>query len=473
MASSDTRRYAEFRKTSRYQSAEQFLLHRIDYERVPKMPYTSRDMNLGRMRRLMELLDDPHLKSPIIHIAGTKGKGSTVAMLASVFAADGLTCGSYTSPHLHFVEERFCINNEPCDPEVLAEIVDSTREPVAEMDANDPDGGPTYFELATAIAFLFFIREKVDVALLEVGLGGRLDSTNVCVPLVSVITSISFDHTKQLGNTLGKIAGEKAGIIKPGVPVVSGAVESEATTVIAAKAAENGSQLLQRGVDFDYRSYRPATGSAMSHVDFVSIGERESAELNDVAMGMTGEHQAANAAVAVATLSMLPNDELCVSEDSIRRGLKTATCNARVEVVSTDPTIIVDAAHNVASIDALIRVLKTTWSPRRRRLLLGTTKGKDVPGMLRLLLPAFDEVVCARYENNPRGWSEDKLAALATEIADELRLPIRNAISSQSTPANALRVVREKCDSEDLICVTGSFFIAAEIRELLDRALSE
>ena len=453
-----------------YQSSEQFLLGRIDYERLQKMPYSTRDMSLGRMRRLMELLEDPHLKSPVIHVAGTKGKGSTVALLSSVFVAQGLRCGSYTSPHLHFVEERFRLNSEPCEPEVLAQIVDCVRDPVAEMDANFPEGGPTYFELATAIAFLFFIREKVDVAILEVGLGGRLDSTNVCMPLVSVITSISFDHTKQLGNTLGKIAGEKAGIIKPGVPVVSGAMAPEAAAVIAERAAENGARLVQRGVDFDYQNYRPGEASTMSLVDLVSMKDGVVPELQNLSLGLAGEHQAANAAVAAATFALLPR-ELPVSNAAIRSGFQQAACDARVEIVSTDPTIIVDAAHNVASVEALVRVLQSTYANRRRLLLLGATKGKDVPGMLRLLLPEFERVVCARYENNPRGYAENKLASLAIEIADELNLPVRDAISSLPTPSAALQKVRQTCNSGDIICVTGSFFIAAEIRELL-RAVS-
>ena len=455
------------RHSAEYRSALDFLFERIDYERVPKMPYTNRDLHLGRIRQLLALLGDPHLQTKIIHIAGTKGKGSTTALLGAIFGEAGLRCGSYTSPHLHFIEERFCLNNVPCSPATLIELLTPVREAARRMDSDDPLGSPTYFEIATAIAFLFFVQQQVDIAVLEVGLGGRLDSTNVCQPLVSLITSISFDHTKQLGNTLAKIAGEKAGIIKPRIPVVSGATHPEARAVIENVAREQGSPLWQLGVDFDVADYRPPSGGQVhGSCQFRADASIELPALEKVSLGLPGEHQAANAAVALAALMRLPS-ELRPDATAIHAGLANARCPARIEVVLEDPKTIVDSAHNVASVSALVAYLKDAYPDRRRTLLLATTKGKDVKGMLAVLLPAFAQVICTRYENNPRGNEAEQLCELATTTADAMQLPVANSITYRATPAEAWQATLQSCEPDDLICVTGSFFIAAEIRELL------
>ena len=321
-------------------------------------------------------------------------------------------------------------------------------------------------KITTAIACQFFLDQAVDIAILEVGLGGRLDSTNVCEPLVSVITSISFDHTKQLGNTLDKIASEKAGIIKPNVPAISGAMHVDARDAIEKIALEKRSPLLQLGIDFSHENYlSPTSEHTLGTADIHRVDRRNSV-LRSINLGLLGEHQAANASVALATLDSLP-PKLHPDEKAIRAGFESARCPARIEIISHAPTTIVDAAHNVASVEALVHVLQASFPNRRRRLLLGTTKGKDVVGMLRILLPAFDEVICARYENNPRGYRADQLCALAKKTSDDLGLQITDAIKYRNSPEDAWQAVRQASQPSDLICVTGSFFIAAEVRELL------
>lgn len=453
----------DVRQASRYQKALGFLFDRINHELATRMPYSRRDLNISRMRRLLELLGDPHRKSKVIHIAGTKGKGSTAAFLTAAFVAAGKRCGSYTSPHLQHIEERFCIDGKPCSPETLIELIELARPAVVEMDDNYEGGGPTYFEIATAIAFQLFVQTKVDVAILEVGLGGRLDSTNVCHPMISAITSISFDHMKQLGNTLAEIAGEKAGIIKSGIPVISGVVNDEAKFVIVAKSAERNSALLQRGVDFGFENYRPSKDEyLLCQADLMGL---DGSKLEAVELGLPGEHQAANASVALAVLQSLPGD-LQPDDEAIRQGFSAVRCLARIEIIGHRPTTIVDAAHNVASAKALVDVLQSTFVTRRRHLLLGATRGKDVVGMLRLLLPQFEHVVCARYENNPRGYDAEALCKLAEETKKELGLNNVNSITHYESPEHAWRKIRELSDPSDLICVTGSFFIASEVRQL-------
>ncbi len=241
--------------TADYDGAIDFLLSRIDYERMLSIRYDQRDLKLERMHELVERLGNPGQGMPIVHVAGTKGKGSTSAMTAAMLSAAGYRTGLYTSPHLARLEERMTVDGQEASADEMVALVGRVRPVVEAMDreAGGSEHGPTYFEIVTALALLHFARRQVDAAVLEVGLGGRLDSTNICRPLVAVITSISFDHTKQLGNTLAAIAGEKAGIIKPGAAVVSGVTQTEPREVVAAAAEHHGlHRLLELGRDFVY-----------------------------------------------------------------------------------------------------------------------------------------------------------------------------------------------------------------------------
>lgn len=460
-----------FRQSPAYESASRFLLGRIDFERIARMPYSHRDLNLSRMRDLLALLDSPHEKLRVIHVAGTKGKGSTTAFLSSVVAANALRCGTYTSPHLHGVEERFSVNGRCCTPERLVQLVDQVMPAVEQMDRQLPaDTGPTFFEITTAIAFLYFLEEQVDVAVMEVGLGGRLDSTNVCHPALCVITSISYDHTKQLGSTLSSIAREKAGIIKPGIPVISGATHPEARTKIEQRAAAMQAPLSQLDVDFRYVDYRPhPLGSGVCATMDLQIRDAEQWRTleTEVPIGLHGQHQAANATLAWAALRTV-RPEIPISSETLRHGLQAAVCPARVEIFGTRPCLIIDAAHNVASVEALVSAIETFPSAGKRWLILGATKGKDVAGMLHALLPAFDRVVCTRYQDNPRGTDIAELVAMAQDLGQQRNAPCANHIAIAANPAAAWRDVRQQAGEEDLICVTGSFFIAAEMRAQLD-----
>ena len=301
-----------------------FLLRRIDYERVTTSPYGQREFKLERMRALLEAADNPHARYPIVHVAGTKGKGSTAAMLASILTATGRRTGLFSSPHLWRVEERIAIDRRPCDSQEFAKLLRRLQPVVAALDQqaaaeSPPESGPTYFEILTAAALLHFAEQKVDMAVLEVGLGGRLDSTNVCSPEVAIITNISFDHMKQLGHTLSLIAAEKAGIIKSGIPVVSGVVDPEPREVIRRIAAERGAPLceLSRDFNFDYLP-PPVTGAVdrasecrRAHFNFFSTSprqrENDATDHDDAArlderrqlpLPLLGRHQAANAAIA-------------------------------------------------------------------------------------------------------------------------------------------------------------------------------
>jgi dihydrofolate synthase / folylpolyglutamate synthase len=464
------------RPPSPREAALRFLVDRIDYERTQSMPCSEEAMKLDRMRDLLRRLGDPQQGMPIVHVAGTKGKGSTAAMMAAVLSAAGYRTGLFTSPHLDRVEERIRIDGQPCSGDEWTELIRLVRPAVEALDhqaaqSNPPEHGPTYFEIITAAAFCHFARHRVDAAVLEVGLGGRLDSTNVCTPCVSIITSISFDHIQQLGHTLAAIAAEKAGIIKPGVPVISGVGDQSPREVVQRIARQNGCRLLELGVDFDFMYY-PAQHleRSASPARFDFTGPPGATTGRGFVLGLLGRHQAANAALVLAAVEELRRGGWVIPEDAVRQGLAEVVWPARVEVVARRPTVVLDAAHNAASIEALIDVLDESFSARRRWLLFATTQEKDLRGMLERLLGRFDEVIFTRYLSNPRSVPPEQLQALATELDSPLpqageESGVRaTAIQIAPTPAEAWDAVRRLAGPDDLICITGSFFFAAEMR---------
>jgi dihydrofolate synthase/folylpolyglutamate synthase len=456
-----------------YEAALEFLFGRINYEQTSPVPYSSRTFKLSRMRCLLAELGSPHEDLPAVHIAGTKGKGSTAAMIAQVLTRAGHRTGFYSSPHLQNIEERLAVDGVAATQEQLIDLVAQVAPVVAKRDrlsepserataqADDfatPEGRLTYFEIVTAMALLHFRRCQVDAAVLEVGMGGRLDSTNVCYPAVSVITSISLDHVQQLGGTIALIAREKAGIIKPGIPVVSGIRSGPAAEVIAQVAQQRKSPLIQLGRDFDY-TYRPPR--ALQHEESrgrldVWVGSQTGpGRHDDLELALLGPHQAANAAVAVATLEQLRDRGWTMPPEAIREGLARVTCPARCEVVSRRPIVVIDAAHNVASAEALVETLGKSFQARRRVLIFATTEDKDAQGMLRVLQGGFDEIILTRYTTNPRGLALSELA----------RLVDAPAVRVVETPAQAWDIASRLASPEDLICVTGSFYIAGELRQ--------
>src|SRR5262245_23865848 len=459
----------------RHSAALDFLTRRINYERTPSVPYLTAEFKLDRMRRLMSLLGDPQLGLKAIHIAGTKGKGPTAAMVASVLTAAGYRTGLYTSPHLERIEERLMIDAQICPTDRFLALAAEVQPAVESLDresAAKGTMGPTFFEVTTAMAFLHFAQANVDAAVLEVGLGGRLDSTNVCNPEVCIITSISFDHVKQLGNTLTAIAAEKAGIIKRGVPVISGVVNPEPRDVIAQRAAELSAPLYQRGRDYDFREASLPGSSALrvprSALDYREPSSTPVYELCNVELNLLGSHQAANAAAAIAAINRLRDRGWSISDEAIHRGLAVAHIPARIEQVQSSPAIILDVAHNLTSIEALLTVLRERFAARRRIAIFASSKDKDYTGMLKLILPAFDTIFLTQYVENPRAVPAESLLATALQIRGTITNgEPRPIVHATVRPHDALRLARAVATADDLICIAGSFFLAAELRPLL------
>lgn len=470
--------------TKRRDAAIAWLYSRINYEATPPARRGRQALKLQRMLELSERLGGPGLSIPTIHIAGTKGKGSTAAMTASILHAAGYRTGLFTSPHLEQIEERFCVDGSIATQSEFVELVHVVRPVVEEMDAacvtrGGRGGscqlpqlfGPTFFEICTALALLHFERRQVEAIVLEVGLGGRLDATNICRPSVCAITSISYDHTRQLGNTLAEIAREKAGIIKPGVPIVSGVTSPEPRAVIEQIAAERGAPLIQLGRDFafDYRLGGPDTGNGAlwSTFDYVPANNAADGRLVGLPLPLLGEHQAANAAVTLAMIKELMRQGWKISKESLHDGFSQIRLPARAEIVRQGPTVLLDTAHNVASVRALANVLPTLSPVRRRRLVFAATQDKDVAGMLEVLLPLFDTVWLTQYKSNPRGVPLEQLTRYVEGCRAKLRSGLPHRVYAYESPLEAWQAAAAAADSDDLICITGSFFLAAELRQVV------
>ena len=445
-----------------YRDCLDYLYGRLNYEWLG-MPRSSGQLRLGRMRRLLKRMGDPHLGLRIIHVAGTKGKGSTSAMIAAALSASGVRTGLYCSPHLHHLEERFTVDSKPASARELIDLVDVAREAVEQLEREDnPAGarGPTFFEITTAMGLLHFARRQVGAVVLEVGLGGRLDSTNVIRPVLSVITSISFDHTRQLGNTLALIATEKAGILKRGRPGLIGVRDPEASQAIRRVAQARRSPLRQIDRDFRYDDIPPVPPLLRPTAGRVAV-RTWTRDWGQLPLPLFGSHQAHNVAVAVASLDFLAELEpgLLVTRDDVVRGFAVLKWPARIEVVGQNPYLVIDGAHNVASAAALADTLRTCFPPSRRTLVFGTTRDKDLAGQLQALLPCFDTMIATRYVENPRSVPPE---AIADQIVAMSGRPVRIA----PEPAQALALARELTEPDGLICVTGSLFLAAEARAI-------
>jgi dihydrofolate synthase/folylpolyglutamate synthase len=446
-----------------YEQALDFWFGRINYEKTAPHPG---DLKLDRMREFLGRLGNPHEGLRIVHVAGSKGKGSVAAMLATVLQQAGYRTGLFTSPHLCRVEERIQIDRVPIAAEDLTALLEEIRDAV-EGPKQASILTPTFFEIATALGFLHFARRQVDVAVIEVGLGGRFDSTNVCRPLVAVITSISLDHTELLGHRLASIAMEKAGIVKPGCAVVSGATVSEARAVIETICRERGAPLRQLEVDFRYR-YEPGRvipqpSTFVLHKPRMQIitPQRTWPEME---LGLLGHHQADNAAVAVACLEPLRDLGLRLDDSAVSVGLSTVQWPARLEVFGGQPLVVLDCAHNIASIQAFLDTLAASFPPGRRWLIFAGSTDKDLPAMLRLLAPHFAHAYLTRYHTNPRSAAPEQLAAM---LGSASVLPYTLC----PTPADACRKVMTVVTPADLICVTGSVFLAGELRPMLGSLL--
>ena len=424
-----------------YQESISYILRFADFERLPRSGVV---WDLRRVERLLEKLGNPHLAARTVHIAGTKGKGSTSAMVASILRQAGYKVGLYTSPHLLSYTERIRINGKPIAEAEWVRLVEKLQPHITAVNEEKEFGELTTFEILTVMAFTEFRDAKADWQVMEVGIGGRLDATNVVKPEVCIITSISYDHMDILGDTLGKIAGEKAGIIKPGVPVVSAPQQPEAMGEIERICTERGARLVKVGQDV---IYQPDTYDNKGQMFFVK-GQKEQYELR---IPLWGEYQLENAANAVAAAEIVG-----INKKSIVKGLEKVDWPGRLQVLRRNPTIVVDGAHNVYSFQKLGEALKEYFKYDRLFLILGFSSDKDVTGMLDEALKMTKEVIVTA-SRSPRSV---KPPVLMAELAK------RGAVArATESVADALKLALEMAKPNDFICATGSLFLVAEVME--------
>lgn len=457
-----------------YQAALDYLYSRINYEKIGHMPYVAGNYRLDRMRALLDQLGRPQLASPIVHIAGTKGKGSTAAAIAAGLAGCDHTVGLYTSPHLLKLEERIKLNGECCSASDLVDLAQAMQAASARMHATAPElGHPTFFELTTAMGMLYFRQQSATAAVLEVGLGGRLDSTNVCQPAITVITSISLDHQAQLGSTIESIAGEKAGIVKQGIPIVCTALHPGARRVILDKAAELDAPAFLINRDFSVH-WNPtgseefletsiaATVTFQSHCDQLRRLDATTWKIRSL-----GRHQADNLAGAIATLGILADAGWELDVTKLAAAIEADCPSGRLEVVGSQPVQVVDTAHNPASIIAGLEAIETHFPGKRLTAILSTSRDKDHVAMLQDLLPRCEHLIVTEFQGNPRALPVAELEQSAKSLLPTLaHTPKRPpTIHAAPLPHQAWQLAHELAAPQDLIYATGSFFLAAEILE--------
>ncbi len=430
-----------------YSQAEEYLNSFTNYEQIPGITYAGAGYSLGHVEELLRRMGNPQSAARTIHIAGTKGKGSVAAMIAQVLSASGYRTGLYTSPHFHTLRERISIDGSLIPKAEFATAMDEIKPFTESMKQDTSFRQLTYFEVLTALTFVYFQKKRVDFQVLEVGLGGRLDATNVVAnPAVCVITPISLDHTQLLGNTLDEIAREKAGIIKSGCWAVISPQPLEAAVVIAQICREREAKAVQVGKDVTWRKVSTDLQSQS-----LEIGGRTRSY--QVSIPLLGDFQLENAATTVAALEILSSDGFDISAASIGQGLAKVRWPGRFQILRQRPTVVIDGAHNVASMRRLVDNIKAYFPGKRILLVFGTSCDKDIPGIINELASLSPQVIVTQASHSRAA----PLAALATEfskrgIEPETRRTITEAISRALSSAS----------KTDVVCVTGSLFVVAE-----------
>lgn len=438
-----------------YIEALRFLRDRAGYDRgFVANPFADGGIGLQRTMRLCAALGDPQQRYHSVHIAGTKGKGSTAALVAAMLRAAGFRVGLYTSPHLHTVRERIQIDSDPITPETFGVLMTELAAVDAALQTARPSLGPaTAFELVTVLAFLAFARAEVDVAVIEVGLGGRLDATNVIVPDVAALTRIGYDHMAILGTTLEAIAREKAGIIKAGRPVVSSPQEPEAAAVIRAVARERAAPLWLGGQEWQVEG---------SWQDFTF--RCPGLELSGLRLALRGAHQVENAGVALATLPWLASVGIVVPEGAIRKGLASVFWPGRLEVLHERPLVVVDGAHNRESAQRLAEAVREVFRWNRLWLVLGVLRDKEIERIVQALAP-LAHAFFAVEGFAPRAATAERLLEAWKSYASGGEARVFRSV------AQALEETLARAESDDLVLVTGSLGMVAAAREALGVAM--
>jgi len=404
---------------------------------------------LKRVEWLLNQLGNPEKKLKLIHVAGTNGKGSTVTYLRHLLQAHDYQVGTFTSPYIELFNERISINGQPISGEDLVKYVELIK-PLCEQVGQTELGKPTEFEIITVIAFKYFLDKNVDYAIFEVGLGGRLDSTNVIEkPLLSIITSIGFDHTKILGETIEEITAEKSGIIKESVPVITNVTDPTAIEIIKETAKSNESQLFQINEDYSFKWIQ--SNEKGEHFTFVS----EQISIDSINITMSGKHQIENATLALFSfikLFELENKNYAI--EKIKRGLKESFWIGRFEIIDNDPTIVLDGAHNVEAVETLIDTLNRRFRSEHIYIILSVVKNKPIDGIISKLKEHFRKIIIVPFDYF-QSYGYDELKNISEKYNISLELSWKRAFDK----------LRSDLNDDDCIVITGSLYFVSEVRQ--------
>lgn len=438
-----------------FAAAVAYLEERVNVERARPTKLPPGVFKLERMHALMAELGDPQRGiGCLVHVAGSKGKGSTCEMVAACLKACGYTTGLYTSPHLVSLRERIKIDDAMIGEVAFARL--ASRVAAAAQAVAKKHGEATFFELTTAIALCHFADEAVDVGVVEVGLGGRLDATNVITPSVCAVTAIQLEHTALLGDTLEKIAAEKAGIFKPGAPAITVPQKPGVEAVLRECAAKAGTTLEVLGKELEF-SHRYEASAELGQHARVCISTKRS-EFEHLPVPLKGEHQAFNCGLALAILDKLRERGFETPERLVAEGLARTPNHGRMELIAVSPRrILVDGAHNPESIDGLVRAIGMHMKSDSTIMIFGCAADKDVPGMLAKLARGADKIIFTKAQNTPRAMEPRELARRFNDISTR-------AVQIAPNIGEALKIARKAAQRDDLICVTGSFYLAGEAK---------
>ena len=454
---SATKRKTAPKRTSQaietFSAAVEYLFDQTDFERMRVVQYDESTFKLDDMRTLLGALGNPQDKVSLVHVAGTVGKGSTVAMLSAMLRGNGYTVGEYTSPHLTDIRERVVVDGEMISEESFTEIL---KDVVAA--AKKEKLTPTFFELITAVAFKQFAEQAIDIAIIETGLGGRLDSTNVITPLISLITKIDLDHTNILGNTVEEIAREKAGIFKPSVPAISAHQSEEVTAVLKECAEESRTQvrIIANDIEFSARFGGGIDGKQHTRICVIT----EDSQYMHIPVPLYGEHQATNCALAISAIDQLKKLGYEFEDLALYNSLAQTKLEGRMETVWHRPKIIVDGAHNPTALQTLIKSIGAHIPYDSMVCVFGCCQDKDVDGMLQRISLGADKIIFTKAQGNPRAAEPKVLQRQFAEISGKMT-------QVANTLPEALEIAAQAASRDDLICVMGSFYLVGETKKHL------
>ena len=411
-------------------------------------------LGLSNTTRLMQALGEPHKSFRAIHIAGTNGKGSTATAIASILNTSGLKTALFTSPHLISFTERISINDKRISEDEVVSLTSRIRKLISEVDIN-----PTFFEFVTALAFYYFSMNNVEWAVIETGMGGRLDATNIIDPDITIITNISLDHCEFLGNSIADITYEKAGIIKQGIPLLTSSLDNEVISQLTAIANKHDVKMHIYDRDF--------TGT-INKIDAGGISFDYSGDTNltDLFVPLSGEYQLYNMCLAIRACELLQKKGLSISESSIINGLQNIRLEGRLESISHDPPVIIDGAHNPAAAASLSSTLKTVYPDKKIILIAGIMADKNISGILSPLIDAAESVILtkARYD---RAATADTMKGIIADVANSGKIHDKSKIFNTETVEEALKLAKSICNENCIILISGSFYTTGEAKELL------